>query len=390
MTSTTSEPRLDARRAQLLAAAARLFRRHGFNGVGIDDIGAAAGVSGPAIYRHFRGKQALLAAILDCYLDRFDEQLFAAGDGGGHHPQLTASVSAGLADHDGLVVYMRQQSWLLPDDLARIRDRQSGLGSGDAIAAAEGGHASRASDLLRARAAAGALISVAFAKAPGVQMSHRVARDMTQAALGAPLPPSADLATPPAIAVAGVQHVSRREAILSVATGLIRERGFRGVSLRDIGAEVGITASAVNRHFDSKDHLLGAAFHRAGEQIAGGIAVALSKSADSPKAIRAILKSYAHLAVDCRDLIVISATELHSLPQEQQRIRRRNQRMYQDELRHQLALAYPALTRDEASLRAKAAFGAVNEAVIDDRLMPRPELADELAALALAVITPAR
>jgi AcrR family transcriptional regulator len=213
---------------------------------------------------------------------------------------------------------------------------------------------------------------------------------MTQAALGAPLPPSADLATPPAIAVAGVQHVSRREAILSVATGLIRERGFRGVSLRDIGAEVGITASAVNRHFDSKDHLLGAAFHRAGEQIAGGIAVALSKSADSPKAIRAILKSYAHLAVDCRDLIVISATELHSLPQEQQRIRRRNQRMYQDELRHQLALAYPALTRDEASLRAKAAFGAVNEAVIDDRLMPRPELADELAALALAVITPAR
>jgi AcrR family transcriptional regulator len=390
MTSTTSDLKLDARRAQLLASTARLFRRHGFNGVGIDDIGAAAGISGPAIYRYFSGKQALLAAILDSYLDRFEQQLDALRNGGGQSPLQAAWVSTGLADPDGLVVYLRQQSWLLPADLARVIDRQSRLGSGDAIAAADSGHFPRAADLLRARAAAGALISVAFATSPGAHLSYRVAMEMTRAALDVRLPSSADLPTPLALAAAGVRHASRREAILSVATRLICERGFRGVTLRDIGAEVGITASAVHRHFDSKEHLLAAAFHRGGEQIAGGIAVALSKSADAPTAIRAILRGYAHLAVDCRDLIVISATELHSLPEEQQRLRRRSQRMFQDELRHQLALAHPAFTRGEASLRARAAFASVNEALIDDRLMSRPELADELATLALAITTPAR
>ncbi len=52
------------RRRALLAAAARLFAERGFDGVTLEEIGAAAGVSGPAVYRHVAGKQALLGAIL--------------------------------------------------------------------------------------------------------------------------------------------------------------------------------------------------------------------------------------------------------------------------------------------------------------------------------------
>jgi AcrR family transcriptional regulator len=52
------------RREQILAAAAELFARHGFHGVGIDDIGAAVGISGPALYRHFRSKDAMLGEML--------------------------------------------------------------------------------------------------------------------------------------------------------------------------------------------------------------------------------------------------------------------------------------------------------------------------------------
>lgn len=52
------------RRAALLAAAARLFALRGYDGVSMEDLGAAAGVSGPAVYRHFAGKQAVLAALL--------------------------------------------------------------------------------------------------------------------------------------------------------------------------------------------------------------------------------------------------------------------------------------------------------------------------------------
>jgi AcrR family transcriptional regulator len=52
------------RRDQILAAAAELFAHRGFHGVGIDEIGAAVGISGPALYRHFRSKDAMLGEML--------------------------------------------------------------------------------------------------------------------------------------------------------------------------------------------------------------------------------------------------------------------------------------------------------------------------------------
>ncbi|MCP2031913.1 AcrR family transcriptional regulator [Okibacterium sp. HSC-33S16] len=52
------------RREALLEAAARHFAERGFNGVSIEDLGAAVGMSGPAVYRHFESKHALLAAVL--------------------------------------------------------------------------------------------------------------------------------------------------------------------------------------------------------------------------------------------------------------------------------------------------------------------------------------
>lgn len=53
-----------ARRQQILKAAARLFAERGFHGVGVDEIGAAVGISGPGLYRHFAGKDAMLAELL--------------------------------------------------------------------------------------------------------------------------------------------------------------------------------------------------------------------------------------------------------------------------------------------------------------------------------------
>ena len=41
-----------------------LLATRGYHGVSMDDIGAAAGVTGPALYHHFAGKEAMLAAAL--------------------------------------------------------------------------------------------------------------------------------------------------------------------------------------------------------------------------------------------------------------------------------------------------------------------------------------
>jgi AcrR family transcriptional regulator len=56
-----------------MEAAARLFADQGFHAVGIDDIGSAAGISGPGVYRHFPSKAALLEALCDRVMTRMLE-----------------------------------------------------------------------------------------------------------------------------------------------------------------------------------------------------------------------------------------------------------------------------------------------------------------------------
>ncbi|MDT0157107.1 TetR/AcrR family transcriptional regulator [Microbacterium sp. ARD32] len=61
----TARERAKAERTDaILSATAELFAARGYPGVSLEEIGAAVGVSGPAVYRHFAGKQALLGALL--------------------------------------------------------------------------------------------------------------------------------------------------------------------------------------------------------------------------------------------------------------------------------------------------------------------------------------
>jgi AcrR family transcriptional regulator len=55
---------MSRRRREILAIAAELFADRGFANVTVDEIGEAAGVSGPALYHHFSGKEALLGEML--------------------------------------------------------------------------------------------------------------------------------------------------------------------------------------------------------------------------------------------------------------------------------------------------------------------------------------
>ncbi len=61
---TLRDQRKAERRAQLLAAAAALFAERGFASVRLEDLGAAVGISGPAVYRHFPNKEAVLTELL--------------------------------------------------------------------------------------------------------------------------------------------------------------------------------------------------------------------------------------------------------------------------------------------------------------------------------------
>ena len=70
MDGTWRETAKAERRERYLEAAARLFAARGYDRVSVGDLSAAAGVSGPALYRHFSGKEAMLLALLHSASER--------------------------------------------------------------------------------------------------------------------------------------------------------------------------------------------------------------------------------------------------------------------------------------------------------------------------------
>lgn len=71
----TADQARRSRREEILDIAVDLFARRGYHGVSMDEIGKAAGVTGPALYHHFSGKEAMVAAALI----PVSEQLLAGG-----------------------------------------------------------------------------------------------------------------------------------------------------------------------------------------------------------------------------------------------------------------------------------------------------------------------
>lgn len=80
-------------RERVVESAARLFRRYGYNGVGIDDIMAAANLTRGGFYAHFRSKEELFAATLATDLV-LAKQLRGSGepDGGGAPGAMRALI----------------------------------------------------------------------------------------------------------------------------------------------------------------------------------------------------------------------------------------------------------------------------------------------------------
>ena len=63
------------RREQIVATAATLFAERGFHGVSVGDIGAAVGISGPGLYKHFPAKDDLLAYSMELVNARATERV---------------------------------------------------------------------------------------------------------------------------------------------------------------------------------------------------------------------------------------------------------------------------------------------------------------------------
>ncbi|MEU1284809.1 TetR/AcrR family transcriptional regulator [Kitasatospora sp. NPDC005856] len=115
------EPTPRARRDELLAAAVRLFHQRGFDNVSTDQLGAAVGISGPSVYRHFDSKAELLAASLVRGRERLWHEVdgaitAAAGPGAALEAGLGAYVGFALRNGDYLGAMLSETERLAPSD----------------------------------------------------------------------------------------------------------------------------------------------------------------------------------------------------------------------------------------------------------------------------------
>ncbi|WP_299960412.1 TetR/AcrR family transcriptional regulator [uncultured Modestobacter sp.] len=119
-----------SRREQILRAAAQLFAERGSRAVGVDDVGAAVGVTGPAIYRHFASKDAMLAEMLLRISERLlaggTERIAAAGDSPVDQLRALVDFQVDFAlDNPALITVQDRDLGALSDpDARRVRQLQ--------------------------------------------------------------------------------------------------------------------------------------------------------------------------------------------------------------------------------------------------------------------------
>src|SRR5919199_4078384 len=119
----TATPR-GQRRERILASATSLFEENGFHGAGIDDIAAAAGVTGPAIYRHFKNKDAVLVALFDRLAERLTGILDAVASHEGRAALETLvrlHVRLAFEERALIVVYISEERNLPEPERRRVR-----------------------------------------------------------------------------------------------------------------------------------------------------------------------------------------------------------------------------------------------------------------------------
>ncbi|OZM73753.1 TetR family transcriptional regulator [Amycolatopsis antarctica] len=393
-TTRTPARRPRDRKNQLATVAAGLFRARGYHGVGINDIAAAAGVTGPALYRHFADKQSVLAhVLLSGIADMETVTERALADPVAPAPEQVNTLLRNLAEQaverrELTALWRWEGRNLGPDHQREIRRRSAGM-------LAEWNRMLRALrpglDVADAEVLCWAGMSVfgsvsvhrtTLARKRFTELLGELARRVLHVTL--PDPAEHSPPTPPA----PLTEPSRREQVLTAATELFRQRGFAAVSMEDIGAAVGIAGPSVYRHFPSKAGLLTAICRRAADRIALGAEYALRTSAppDERAALRGLVESYVHTLTASSELAVsFSSDPAHVSPSAQAELVR-TQRDYVAQWVSLLVAVHPGLSEREAKITVHAALTVANDLARTRRVNGRPGLEPELVTLLVAVL----
>ena len=367
------------RRQQVLAAAAARFWALGYHQVGMADVAAAVGIAPSALYRHVRGKEELLLAVLDEHLARIERVVEEEpGD------DLVDGLAVLTLERREFGLLWEREAGHLPEEACRaIRHRLRAVAR---VVAARSAEPDGPTADLRAWAALSVLDSPSHHRwtLDGERYGPLLA-GAARAVLTAPLPPATGASADP-VRPGVLAPVARREALLAAATRLFGERGYPAVGLGDIGAAAGIAGPSVYRHFTTKTDLLLRVLHRGNEALWLGLHHALGRAQDAPDALGRLAADYGAFVADNPEIVSVLISQVIHLPVPDREELRRSQRDYVAEWVALLTAARPGLPAPEARVLVHATLVLINSLTRIPHLAAQPGARARTAALAGAVL----
>jgi AcrR family transcriptional regulator len=299
------------RRAQIRAAATRLFYEHGYEQVSVADVAASVNVGPSALYRHFAGKSDMLFEAIDETVTAFGGMVADLPSRDLDGIALTCARTA-LA-YRPLGVLWQRESRNLPEDQQahlRARLRTAGRTLADTLAALRP-ELTRVQAEFLAACGVNAMSSISFHR---LQLTperfEEVLADLSLRIVQFEFPTTVvpEQPRPPV-----VEAETRREQIAEAAATLFARHGFDAVSIDDIGAAVGIAGPSIYNHFGSKHDLLFASLARGYAMLQNALADALETEAPAAEVVRRVSDSYVDLTLDQSDLITNLIAESRNL-----------------------------------------------------------------------------
>ncbi|TWH41876.1 TetR family transcriptional regulator [Rhodococcus rhodochrous J38] len=366
---------------QIANNARELFALRGFHAVRVDHIAEASGVTARAVYRHYKNKQELLARIIDedqqRWIDALDSISEVESDEElARHLDYLARV--GIESRRLSVLWQREARHLDEDDFRTVRSRAVWISdnvAGRLIRPCHPGLGAFATDV-RSWAVVSVLTSPAFYDS--ALSRSRLATVMATACeriIAAPtVEPVRRRQTPT------VENVpmARREQLLAAAAAAFRRSGYAGVSIDDIGADVGFAGPAIYRYFKTKSSILVALMERFAEWRALEVVRALRTSTDPAEVLSALISGYVRLGIEAVDLLAVALTERHYLPDED---RERFERINDDfvsELRRWYSSVRPDVDPAAAQSLVSIAVTVVHDLVRIPHFLRSPDFESEL------------
>lgn len=156
------------------------------------------------------------------------------------------------------------------------------------------------------------------------------------------------------------RKADRRKALLDAAARLFAQRGYGGVSMRDLGAAVEVSGPAIYRHFASKQDVLVDLLVGISARLLANGERQVAEASGPADALERLVAAHVDFAVTDTDLIRVQDRDLSNLNAQAQHEVRRLQRQYVEIWVGVLRELEPGLPGSAARIKAHAAFGLIN------------------------------